>query len=57
VEPDVVISKEGELICLHDVDLSTITNVAEKSEFASRKRTITIPNGKSCEGWCVSGTF
>lgn len=55
VEPDVVISKDGAIVCLHDIDLSTVTDVASKPEFAGRKRDILIGAGPSKAGWSVSG--
>jgi len=38
VEPDLVFTKDGVLVTRHDRYLSTTTNVADKPEFASRKR-------------------
>jgi glycerophosphoryl diester phosphodiesterase len=38
VEPDLVFTKDGVLVARHDRHLSTTTNVADKPEFASRKR-------------------
>lgn len=38
IEPDLCLSKDGVLIVRHDVYLSDSTNVAEVSEFQSRKR-------------------
>lgn len=38
VEPDLVFTKDGVLVARHDRYLSTTTNVADKPEFASRKR-------------------
>ena len=36
IEPDVVLTRDGELLCLHDVTLERITDVEEK--FPNRKR-------------------
>ncbi|MEO0411002.1 MAG: glycerophosphodiester phosphodiesterase family protein [Pseudomonadota bacterium] len=38
IEPDLVFTKDGHLICRHDRYLSGSTNVSEKPEFAGRKR-------------------
>lgn len=38
VEPDLVFTKDGVLVARHDRYLSTTTNVADKPEFAGRKR-------------------
>lgn len=40
VEPDLVVTKDGHFVARHDVYLSTTTDVAERPEFADRKRTI-----------------
>ena len=40
VEPDVVLTKDGVLVCRHDLYLSTTTDVASFPEFADRKRTL-----------------
>nr|CAB3503445.1 unnamed protein product [Digitaria exilis] len=37
IETDVLASKDGHLICSHDVMLDTTTDVANRSEFANRK--------------------
>lgn len=50
IEPDVVITKDGILVCRHENEISTTTNVADKPEFASRKAKKDI-DGRSVEGW------
>merc|ERR1719445_1217093 len=40
LEPDLVLSKDGQLIVLHDVELSKSTDVASRAEYANRSRTI-----------------
>lgn len=50
VEPDVVITKDGILVCRHENEISTTTNVADKPEFASRKSKKEI-DGRTIEGW------
>ncbi len=48
VEPDVVATKDGVLICRHECELGATTDVAQK--FPDRKRTCTI-DGVEVEGW------
>ena len=38
IEPDLVLTKDGVLVARHDRYLSTTTNVADKPEFADRRR-------------------
>lgn len=40
LEPDLVLSKDGQLMVLHDVELSKSTDVASHSEFANRSKTL-----------------
>ena len=40
IEPDLVMTKDGQLVARHDIYLSHTTDVAEHPEFASRKRTL-----------------
>lgn len=54
IEPDLVLSKDGVLVCMHDVELSTTTNVADFPEFADRKRSVTFHSNKTLTGWIVS---
>lgn len=39
IETDILASKDGVLICHHDVILDDTTNIADHKEFADRKRT------------------
>jgi glycerophosphoryl diester phosphodiesterase len=50
IEPDLVITKDGHLICRHENDISHTTNVAQKPEFANRKITKII-DGETHFGW------
>lgn len=50
IEPDLVITKDGILVCRHENEISTTTNVADKPEFASRKTKKDI-DGRTYEGW------
>lgn len=51
IEPDVVITSDGQLIARHDNELGLTTDVADRSEFASRYRT------QQVDGFTVSGWF
>ncbi|MFT3996214.1 MAG: glycerophosphodiester phosphodiesterase [Asticcacaulis sp.] len=42
IEPDVVATRDGVLICRHEPMLSGTTDVADRPEFAARKRTIAV---------------
>ncbi|KAL6973486.1 Glycerophosphodiester phosphodiesterase gdpd6 [Sarracenia purpurea var. burkii] len=42
IETDILASKDGELICFHDVTLDDTTDVANHTEFADRKRTYDV---------------
>lgn len=42
LEPDLVLSKDGELIVLHDLELSKTTDIASHPEFANRSKTMTV---------------
>jgi glycerophosphoryl diester phosphodiesterase len=48
IEPDFVLTKDGHFVARHDIYLSTTTDVADRPEFAERKRTI-----KGKEDWYV----
>ena len=48
VEPDVVSTKDGVLICRHDCELGSTTDAAEK--FPERKKTVII-DGNEMTGW------
>jgi glycerophosphoryl diester phosphodiesterase len=51
IEPDLVVTKDLVLIARHETELSDTTDVAQRSEFADRKRT------KDVEGRMVTGWF
>ncbi|MCK0069843.1 glycerophosphodiester phosphodiesterase family protein [Kordiimonas laminariae] len=48
IEPDLVMTRDGHLVARHDAYLSGTTDIADRTEFADRKRTI---QGK--EDWYV----
>lgn len=50
IEPDLVMTKDGVMICRHETNIAETTDVALRPEFASRKRTATI-DGKTATGW------
>ncbi|MGP9825642.1 glycerophosphodiester phosphodiesterase [Ectopseudomonas khazarica] len=50
VEPDLVMTRDGQLVARHDNELGLTTDVAQRPEFAARKRTQTV-DGVSLEGW------
>lgn len=50
IEPDLVMTKDGQLVARHENDITGTTDVASRKEFADRKRTKTI-DGTSHTGW------
>lgn len=52
VETDVVASRDGVLVCRHDVTLSRTTDVAARPEFRKLRRTLDI-GGRSLTDWFV----
>ena len=50
IEPDLVTSKDGQLVARHDNELGLTTDVAQRPEFANRQRTQTI-DGVTLNGW------
>src|SRR4051794_10348667 len=52
IEPDLVATRDGELVCRHENEISGTTDVADHSEFADRRATKEI-DGKSYDGWFV----
>ncbi|KAK4779099.1 hypothetical protein SAY86_006627 [Trapa natans] len=51
IESDILSSKDGILICFHDVTLDGTTDIAEYKEFANRKRTYEV------QGVNITGFF
>lgn len=51
IETDILSSKDGVLICFHDVILDDTTDIAEHKQFANRKRTYEV------QGSSVTGFF
>jgi glycerophosphoryl diester phosphodiesterase len=50
VEPDLVITKDGVLVCRHENEISGTTDIATRPEFADRRTTRTI-DGEPVTGW------
>ncbi|WP_224364577.1 glycerophosphodiester phosphodiesterase [Hyalangium versicolor] len=50
IEPDLVATKDGFLVCRHENEISGTTNVKDVAKFADRKTT-KIVDGVSLEGW------
>jgi glycerophosphoryl diester phosphodiesterase len=50
VEPDLVSSKDGQLVIRHENEIGSTTDVASHPEFASRKATKTV-DGEPVTGW------
>lgn len=53
VEPDLVMTKDGVLVCRHEPNISGTTDVASHPEFADRKRTMNV-DGVDVTDWFVS---
>jgi glycerophosphoryl diester phosphodiesterase len=53
VEPDLVATKDGELVARHENAITDTTDVATRPEFAARKTRKTI-DGEAHDGWFVS---
>lgn len=52
IEPDLVMTRDGRLVCRHESDISETTDVADHAELASRKTTKSI-DGRNVTGWFV----
>jgi glycerophosphoryl diester phosphodiesterase len=50
IEPDLVSTRDGELVARHENEISGTTDVASRPEFAHRRATKTI-DGKELTGW------
>ena len=50
MEPDLVITKDGVLVCRHEPEIGGTTDVASRPEFAGRRRTVLL-DGVSVTGW------
>ncbi|KAI5014293.1 hypothetical protein ZWY2020_055683 [Hordeum vulgare] len=52
IETDILASKDGHLICSHDVILDTTIDIANRTEFTGRKRTYDV-QGVKLTGWFI----
>ncbi|KAK6925117.1 Glycerophosphodiester phosphodiesterase domain [Dillenia turbinata] len=52
IETDILSSKDGVLICFHDVTLDATTNIADFKQFANRKTTYEV-QGVNMTGWFI----
>ena len=50
IEPDLVVTRDGELVARHENELSRSTDVASRPEFADRRRTQEV-DGEETTGW------
>ena len=50
IEPDLVISRDGVLLCRHDTEIGATTDIAARPEFAARRTAKTV-DGARLEGW------
>ena len=53
IEPDLVVTKDGELVARHEPNITATTDVSTRPEFASRKKTRMI-DGVAETGWFVT---
>jgi glycerophosphoryl diester phosphodiesterase len=56
VEPDVVMTRDGILVCRHDLDLAPTTDVESHPEFAHKRRTMEV-DGELVTGWFVQDFY
>jgi len=52
IEPDLVMTRDGVLVCRHENEISGTTDVATRPEFGERRKTKTV-DGVEAEGWWV----
>lgn len=52
IEPDLVMTRDGVLVCRHENEISGTTDVADRPEFA-RRRTEKVVDGVAATGWWV----
>jgi glycerophosphoryl diester phosphodiesterase len=50
IEPDLVLTKDGVIVCRHENEISGTTDVASRRDFADRKRKKTV-DWEDVEGW------
>jgi glycerophosphoryl diester phosphodiesterase len=52
IEPDLVMTRDGVLVCRHENEIAGTTDVADHAEFAHRRKEKTV-DGVSATGWWV----
>ena len=52
IEPDLVMTRDGVLVCRHENEISGTTDVAVRPEFAGRRKVKTV-DGVEAQGWWV----
>jgi glycerophosphoryl diester phosphodiesterase len=52
IEPDLVLTRDGVLVCRHENEISGTTDVADRPEFAARRAEKTV-DGVTAPGWWV----
>lgn len=52
IEPDLVVTRDGVLVCRHENEISGTTDVGDRCEFANRRRAKTV-DGETITGWWV----
>ena len=52
IEPDLVMTRDGVLVCRHENEISGTTDVADRAEFAGRRAEKTV-DGVAATGWWV----
>lgn len=52
IEPDLVMTRDGVLVCRHENEISGTTDVADRPEFSDRRKEKTV-DGVSATGWWV----
>lgn len=52
IEPDLVMTRDGVLVCRHENEISGTTDVADRPEFADRRTEKTV-DGQTVTGWWV----
>lgn len=57
IETDILASKDGTLICFHDVTLDVTTDITTRKEFASRKRTYEVQGSNTTGYFTVDFTL
>ncbi|WP_313527343.1 glycerophosphodiester phosphodiesterase family protein, partial [Stutzerimonas kunmingensis] len=50
IEPDLVMTRDGQIVARHDNELGLTTDVSQRPEFADRKRTQQV-DGVTLTGW------